>query len=253
MVVQMRATEVVYKTVGGTLLKLHLYLPNQLPRRARRAAIIFFHGGGFVGGHPAQFFPHCQHFAELGLIAASAEYRLLGKAATSVGDCLADSKSAIRWLRAHAGDLHLHAVKVVAGGGSSGGNLAANAAMVEGFDAAGDDLSISPKPDALVLLTPALFEPAFVPGRFDEHFYTIRHIRPHLPPMLILHGGEDEHFPLAEMEQFRDAMVAAGNRCDLQIYQGGHGFFNHGRDENRPYHATLQAVEQFLASLSFIP
>jgi dienelactone hydrolase len=61
--------------------------------------------------------------------------------------------------------------------------------------------------------------------------------------MLILHGAEDEHFPLAQMEQFRDAMLTAGNRCELQVFPGGHGFFNHGRDENRPYHATLKAVE----------
>lgn len=245
-------TEVVYKTIGETSLKLHLYLPETSPTRQKRPAIIFFHGGGFVQGHPAQFYPHCQHFAGLGLVAAAAEYRLLGKAAPSVGDCLADSKSAIRWLRAHAEELYSDTSRVVAGGGSSGANLAANAAMVEGWDAADDNLAISAKPDALVLFTPALFEPAFVPGRFDEQFYSIRYVRARLPPMLILHGADDEHFPLAQMEQFRDAMVAAGNRCELQVYPGGHGFFNYGRDDNRPYQATLAAAEQFLASLGML-
>ena len=55
------------------------------------------------------------------------------------------------------------------------------------------------------------------------------------------------------MEQFRDAMAAAGNRCDLRVFPGVHGFFNHGRDENRPYQATLEAVEQFLADVELLP
>ena len=249
---QTSGIEVVYKTVGETPLTLHLFLPKQPPKSARRAAIIFFHGGGFVGGHPAQFFQHCEHFAAQGLIAATARYRLLNKGATSVGDCLADAKSAIRWLRTHSDELQVDTTKVVAGGSSSGAALAAGAAMIDGWDAADDDRSISARPDALVLYSAALFEPAFVPGRFDPQFYAINHIRPQLPPMLILHGADDSHFPLAQMEQFRDAMVAVGNRCELQVYPGEHGFANYGRDDKRPYHATLQAVEQFLASLGLL-
>jgi acetyl esterase/lipase len=246
-----QAIPVVYKIVGETELKLHLFLPTR-PAPERRGALIFFHGGGFVQGHPAQFFHHCQHFADRGLVAASAQYRLLGKGAESVGDCLADAKSAIRWLRAHAAELLIDPTKVVAGGGSGGATLAADAVMVAGFDAPDDDLTISPSPDALALYSPALFEPAFVPGRFDEQFYPINHIRPQLPPALILHGADDSHFPLAQMEQFRDAMVAAGNQCELRVYPGEHGFANYGRDDNRPYQATLQALEQFLARLRVV-
>ena len=40
--------QVVYKTVGETELKLHLFLPTQSPAQEKRGAIIFFHGGGFV-------------------------------------------------------------------------------------------------------------------------------------------------------------------------------------------------------------
>ena len=247
-----RAIQVIYSIVGATELKLHLFLPKPASSQGKRAAIIFFHGGGFVQGRPAQFFHHCQHLADRGLVAATAQYRLLGKGADSVGDCLIDAKAAIRWLRAHATELHVDPTKVVAGGGSGGATLAADAVMVEGFDAPDDDHTISAKPDVLVLLTPALFEPAFVPGRFDEQFYPVNHIRSQLPPMLIFAGADDSHFPLAQMEQFHAAMVPAGNRCELQVYPGEHGFFNYGRDDNRPYQATLRVVEQFLASLDLL-
>ncbi len=159
--------EVVYKTVNTMPLILHLFLPQQPPTPVRRPAILFFHGGGFVGGHPAQFFQHCAHFASRGFVAASARYRLVNKGATSVSDCLTDAKSAIRWLRLHADELQVDATKVVVGGSSGGAALAADAAMVAGWDAPDEDLTTSARPDALVLFSAALFEPAFVPGRFD--------------------------------------------------------------------------------------
>ncbi len=78
-----------------------------------------------------------------------------------------DAKSAIRWLRIHAAELHMDATNVVVGGSSGGAALAADAAMIPGWNAPDDDLTTSARPDALVLFSAALFEPAFVPGRFD--------------------------------------------------------------------------------------
>lgn len=246
------AIQVIYKTVGDTSLMLHLFLPKPSSLYMRHPAILFFHGGGFVGGHPAQFFPHCMHLASRGMVAASAHYRLLDKGATSVGDCWEDAKSAIRWLRRHADELQIDDTSIVVGGMSSGAALAADAAMLPGWDAPDDDLALSARPDALVLFSPALYEPTFVPGRFDPQFYAANHVQPDVPPMLILHGSEDSHFPLPQMERFRDAMVAAGNRCELKVYPGEHGFANYDRDEHRPYQATLADIEQFLASLHML-
>jgi hypothetical protein len=37
------------------------------------------------------------------------------------------------------------------------------------------------------------------------------------------------------------------------IFEGkGHGFFNYGRDENRPYYETVLATDKFLASLGWL-
>lgn len=244
--------EVVYKRTGDISRTLHLFLPKLPSPHARRPAIIFFHGGGFVGGHPAQFFQHCAHFASRGIVAASAHYRLLNQGATSIGDCLMDVKSAIRWIRMYADELQVDLNKVVVGGSSSGAALAADAAMASGWDSSDDDLTLSARPDALVLFSAALFEPTFVPGRFNPEFYAMNHIQPNIPPMLILHGSDDSHFPLPQMEQFRDAMVATGNECELKVYPGEHGFANYDRDDHRPYRATLADVEHFLAKHGFV-
>ncbi len=45
-------------------------------RRAdKRAAIVFFFGGGWVGGTPQQFYPHCKYLASRGTVAMSAPSR----------------------------------------------------------------------------------------------------------------------------------------------------------------------------------
>jgi acetyl esterase/lipase len=52
---------------------------------------------------------------------------------------------------------------------------------------------------------------------------------------------------------FRDAMIKAGNRCELDEYADlPHGFFNVGRNGNQEFFATLAKVDQFLTSLGYL-
>lgn len=66
-----------------------------------------------------------------------------------------DTKSAIRFLRANAATLGIDSQKLVATGTSGGADLALQASINRSFDDATDDLSISPRPDALLLYCPA--------------------------------------------------------------------------------------------------
>ena len=69
------------------------------------AAIVFFFGGGWVGGTPKQFFPHCTYLASRGMVAISAEYRVKDRHGVTPLECVLDGKSAVRWVRAHASEL----------------------------------------------------------------------------------------------------------------------------------------------------
>ncbi|HMN31078.1 MAG TPA: alpha/beta hydrolase, partial [Caldilineaceae bacterium] len=211
-------TSVIYRAEGETSLKLHLFLPDK--NAGRRAAILFFHGGRFIQGHPAQFFPHCRYFASRGMVAASATYRLLGKNARTVLDCFADSRAAIEWLRTHADDLAIDPAQVVLAGGSAGANLAANAAMGLPEEQRNDASRISSAPDALVLFSPAVVRPRAEQDLLDARLYAQLRPRAHLPPMLLLHGGEDEVFALDALQDFCQQMTLAGNICQLQLYPG---------------------------------
>ena len=67
--------EITFKEVEGTDLKLHIFEPKGEKEDQHKAAIIFFFGGGWVGGTPKQFYPHCEHLSKKGMLAISAEYR----------------------------------------------------------------------------------------------------------------------------------------------------------------------------------
>ena len=49
------ADTVVYKKVGDRELKLSIVKPDGWQATDRRPALVFFHGGGWVGGTPTQF------------------------------------------------------------------------------------------------------------------------------------------------------------------------------------------------------
>ncbi|MDH4238929.1 MAG: carboxylesterase family protein, partial [Phycisphaerae bacterium] len=96
-----RPTLVVYKTIGEVELKLHIFKPPEQDAKELSPAIVFFFGGGWVGGTPEQFYHQCEHFASRGMVAISAEYRVKNRHGTTPFECVADGKSAIRWVRAN--------------------------------------------------------------------------------------------------------------------------------------------------------
>lgn len=232
--------ETIYKTIGDTELTLYVFCPSNTA--TDRPAIVFFHGGGWRGGSPRQFFPQCEHLAKRGMVAVSAQYRL-GDMAT----CVTDAKSAMRWVRAHAAELGIDPQKIAAGGGSAGGHLAACLAMIDGFDEPGEDPQISTRPAAMALFNPAL-DIARFGGR--EELSPAQHVRAGLPPTIIFHGTADTTVPFATVEEFTKAMRAAGNECELVPYEGRkHAFFNAGAD----LAATTAAADRFLVELGLLP
>ncbi|MEO8896144.1 MAG: alpha/beta hydrolase, partial [Rhizomicrobium sp.] len=101
--------DIVYAAVGGFRpLTLDLYQTPSKPKEAPRPAILFVHGGDWVTGdarHLAGFADFPATLAALaakGYVVASVNYRLSGEAHFPAA--IQDVKSAVRWLRGHAGD-----------------------------------------------------------------------------------------------------------------------------------------------------
>ncbi len=263
------AEVLIYKTVDDVQLHLDIFKPAHWQASDSRPAIVFYFGGGWRGGTPTQFAPQAKYLASRGMLAVCVEYRVQSRHQVKVAECVSDAKSAMRWVRSHADELGVDPDRIVSSGGSAGGHLAAAVGLLTEFDDPQDDLSVSCRPSAMVLFNPAVdltrkgSEADPNDARFKSRLIQLdgkilelsplEHVKPGLPPCLIFHGMQDTTVPYAQVEAFRDAMTAAGNRCELVGYEKyKHGFFNENRDDKMPYFDTLRRTDEFLASLGYL-
>jgi acetyl esterase len=252
------ATSHVYKTIDGSELRLHVFSPPDQSASAARAAIVFFFGGAWLGGSVERFVPQARYFAQRGMIAVVADYRVYGRHKTSPVEAVTDAKSAVRWMRAHARELAIDPNRIAAAGGSSGGHIALSAAMFERFDEPGEDRQVSSKPNALVLFNPAVDTTSEgLRRRFGERVTEVsplHHPGSSLPPTIILHGKSDTVVPYADVERFCAQAKSRGLPCELVGYEGvGHGFFNEEKDEHgRWYWETLLEADRFLTKIGYL-
>lgn len=101
--------------------RVRIYTPAE---KRSSAASLWVHGGGLVIGVAKQDDQLCGETAsELGITVVSAEYRLAPKAPYPAA--LDDVSAAWDWLIAHADGLGIDPARIVLGGESTGGGLAA--------------------------------------------------------------------------------------------------------------------------------
>ena len=95
--------------------------------------VLFLSGGGFVVSPKEAALERRRYVAEAGYVVASARYRTIMDGAT-YADGVADVKSAIRFLRAHAARYGIDPARVAVWGESAGGYLAAMTGASNGVD-----------------------------------------------------------------------------------------------------------------------
>lgn len=247
----------VYKKIGDRELQMHVFEPEGFKAGDKRACYLIIHGGGWTGGAPPRMYPFAAHYAKLGLVGISLQYRLhSAKTGVSVFDCVKDARSAVRYIRAHATELGIDPAKIIVSGGSAGGHLAAATALLDKVNEDSDDLAISATPAALVLLFPVIdtskegYGQAKIGERWQE-LSPAHNVRAGLPPTLIFHGTGDTVTPFAGAKVFHEAMLKAGNRSELDINEGGaHGYLM--RDKTL-FDDTMKKTDAFLKSLGLLP
>jgi acetyl esterase len=244
-----------YRKIDSTELKLWIF--GESDPKAQKPAIVFFFGGGWNSGSPAQFEGQARHFADRGMIAITADYRVKSRQGVRVVECVKDAKAAVAWVRENAQRLGIDPDKIAASGGSAGGHLAASTGTISGL---GND----ERPNAMILFNPACtlapiagWQPPKSKAELGVERLGIEaqaispahHIGLHTPPTLILHGKKDTTVPYASVVAFESEMKTAERPCKLVGYDGaGHGFFNRGED----YHRTLAEADAFLVDLGWI-
>lgn len=250
--------EVVYKQIGEVTLKLHAFLPPGHRAEDRRAAIVFFFGGGWNGGTPSQFYPHARHLAAQGMVAFCADYRVRSRHQTTPFECVKDGKSAIRWVRSHAGQWGIDPNRIAAAGGSAGGHVAAATGTVPGLEEEGEAAATSPRPNALVLFNPVYdngpggYGHERIKARYRE-ISPMHNIDKHTPPAIVFLGTKDTLIPVATGKRFQKLMQDAGVKSELHLFADQpHGFFNFGRGDGSHYRETVRLMDAFLLAQNFL-
>lgn len=248
------STLVIYKRIDTMVLKMDIVYPPNLNEKGRYKSIAFFYGGGWRHGSIEQFRSQANHLAKRGMVCFLIDYRTQDKNGTTPFESLKDAKSAIRFIRKNATNFHINTDSIVASGGSAGGHLAAAAAFIDNYNESTDDLSISAKPNALVLFNPVIdngpggygFERI---GKEYKSFSPLHNIQKNAPPSIILLGTKDKLIPVETVQYYKTVMQKVGSRCDLFLYEGqGHGFYKQEEYGEK----TLFEVDKFLTALGYL-
>lgn len=247
----------IYRTIDNIKLQVHRFQLSEAPAEPA-PAIIFFFGGGWVRGHPKQFFPHAEHLAKQGMVAFSAEYRVRQRHGTTPFEAVEDGMAAIQWLRENAEQLNIDPERIIAAGGSAGGHVAACTGTVSHLVDSTLETEISYLPNAMVLFNPVIDTgpDGYGYDRLQERYREISpvdHVSLNTPPTLIFHGTADSTVVFENVLEFQESMRSAGNRCEVMAFEDKeHGFFNYGRDDNIPYEKTIAKTDSFLIDLGIL-
>ena len=247
----------VYKEASGDKLWIYRFDPPQTTER-EQPAVVFFFGGAWNGGTVSQFEQQARYLASRGIVSFVADYRVKTRQNTQPDACVADGKSAIRWVRTNAARLGIDPSRIAAGGGSAGGHVAASTGICDGLDDPNDKNSgISSKSNALLLFTPVYDNgpKGYGHSRVTKWFPSIspaHNLSKDDPPTIVFLGSSDNLIPVSTAEQFDAGLKELGIQSELWIYDGQpHGFFNESKNPTA-FLDTVKRMDKFLQSLDWL-
>lgn len=241
-------SDIQYTEVDGVALRLNAVLPPE-PAHKPYPMVVYFHGGAWRTGNRRSGMRYLLPLARAGYACFSVDYRLTHQAQfpAQAFDC----KSAVRWVRAHAGEYNGDPDHIAVMGSSAGGLLALllglsnGAAELEGE--VGDCLDTSSD----VQLTVNWFGPSDLrtpddvldkwekmimrellgglPSELPElaaMASPVTYIDANDPPVLIIHGTADETVPVETSRVLFSELDAANVEAEyIEVEGGGHGNF----------------------------
>ena len=248
--------QILYKEIDTTKLFMYLYQPENMEASKTYPAMVFFFGGGWIGGSVSQFEPHAKYFSQRGMVCFLVDYRVQNRQHSTPFESLKDAKSAIRFIRSRSKHFQIDPDQMVASGGSAGGHLAAATALIENYNEETDDLTISCIPDALVLFNPVIDNG---PGGYGyerigeayKQFSPLHNLKKGAPPTIFFLGTQDKLIPVETAQYYQTVMQKIGSHCSLLLYnRQGHGFFNN--EHFKYYKRTVLETDRFLQSLKYL-
>jgi acetyl esterase/lipase len=264
-----------YAIANNIELKLDLYLPRK--RDTPLPTLMLFHGGGWVDGQKERNVFQLLPYLSLGWAVINVEYRVARQslAPAAVEDC----RCALRWVAYHAKEYNLDIAKIVLTGGSAGGHLALITGMLPAqsvFDrqcptdssTRWREATEPPVKVAAIVNWYGITDVAdLLEGPNAKHYAIewlgslsnrqelarqvspINYVRVGLPPIITIHGDQDDIVPYDHAVRLHAALDKAGVSNQLITIRGGkHGGFN--RQKLVDSYATIR---EFLRKYNLLP
>ncbi len=227
-----------YGQAGGEKLLLDVSVPagdGPFP------VAILIHGGGWSrgdkhsvpAGDSADIMPWFAPLTAGKFTWFSINYRLAPKHRWPA--CLEDVQTAIRWVKAHAAEYKGDPARIALFGHSAGGHLACLAgtlvddsvrvqAVVGYAPVTNHEQELPVRGGLSSSLQGLLNRPkALTPESLGllRAISPLNHVRPGLPPVLLIHGDADKTVPIQQSYDYQAKLRENGVPCDLMVIPGG--------------------------------
>lgn len=226
---------------------MDIFIPNN---QHKTTALMFIHGGGFDQGNKADMYEHAKHYAELGFVTSTINYRL--SLSNPYPTAINDVTDAVNWLKKQAGLYQYNANKIILVGYSVGGTLALNVGLKPKNDVAAI-IDVAGITDINRLIQngdiPQLKEQmrVYLDGKDPIIASPISQISPEAPPTLVLHGKNDGLIPIWQSITFVDAMKKQGAHVAFDvIYNASHEMM---LTDNHYYPKLLNSMTNFILEI----
>jgi acetyl esterase/lipase len=215
------------------------FLPEQ--GKATGTAVIVIPGGGYAGlaiNHEG--IDIAKKFAAAGITAFVLKYRLpsdLIMVDRSIGP-LQDAQRAIQMVRERAAEWKINPNKVGIIGFSAGGHLASTLGTHYEKALIDKKANANLRPDFMALIYPVITMEEYTHQGSKQNligsspvqeqivlYSNEKQVNRNTPPTFLLHAQDDQVVPVKNSLMIYDAIVNAGSKAEMHLYQaGGHGF-----------------------------
>jgi acetyl esterase/lipase len=206
---------------GGRELLADLYRPPT----PNGCGVLLIFGGAFVQGDRTQLRGYAIALGRAGYTSLACDYRLAGESKwpAQIDDVL----TAFTYLHEHAKSLGLSTTKLAVSGNSAGGCLSLLVAGQESLEVAAA-IAFYPPVDFQSEMTKATRSPSEmgyllgddVSEKRLREMSPINHVRADFPATLLLTGNRDERVDCSESVHMYEAIIGAGGRAELHVFDG---------------------------------
>lgn len=206
--------------------------------------VIMFHGGGWIQGDKATMSSFYSRFLSHGFVVCTVEYRVADSSANGAiaPAAVEDALLAAKWFWSYMDYYHVDRARYVVTGASAGGHLALMVGMATpqamlGPTSPGDYRiaaivnGYGPTDVADLLKRGTSFAvqwlPSGTPDRdaLAKRSSPVTYARKDIPPLITVHGDQDNTVPVAQAKTLDALLQAAGADAELHWVAGaGHGF-----------------------------